>query len=320
MHYSPVILIVYTRKNNLENLIESLKANSESKLTDLFIISDAASKEEDIKAVNEVRLYADSVTGFNSIKVIKPEKNSRIIKHNYVLETMESLLDRYGSFICLEDDNIVSVHFLHFMNEALNYYKESPIINCICGYSLPIKFPKKFSDQVYLGSRYSPWGIAMRKEWFYAIDRSDFDRFKIAMSKPYKKKFLNIGHDFLDILEKDSRGIINADDARVVFHQIVNNQYSLFPTISLVRNVGHDGTGEHCEKTDKFLVQLNNSPVYNIEMVLNPLPNKKILRALSNYINYDSFLDRLYYIIKYIPKKILKKLNIYERIKNKVKG
>lgn len=134
------------------------------------------------------------------------------------------MLDVYGKVIAIEDDNIVSRHFLRFMNEALEFYKDDPRITAISAYTLPIKYPFWYKKDIWLGKRFSPWGYGMRKEWFYQFDRSSYDRYTIATKNENINKFKSVGKDILDILYADSSGKISAGDVKICFDQIMRNQ------------------------------------------------------------------------------------------------
>ncbi|MDY4525403.1 MAG: hypothetical protein SPE03_10255 [Treponema sp.] len=313
MKYAPIVLVVYTRKSNLENLIDSIIANPESKYSDLYIISDAPSKEEHKKLVNEVRDYLKTIEGFNKIELILPDHNSRKYNIDHVTPIIKFLLDKYGKFIFLEDDNIVSPHFLRFMNECLEKFKDSKNIGAICGYSLPIKMPINYQEDIYLGKRYSPWGMAFRKEWYEKIDVSQYDRYSIAIRKENKPKFKDLGLNFLDILRLDSLGKIQAHDARICFYHVMNDLYSVFPVKSLVKNVGHDGLGEHSGYTNRYDVELNMDTDYCLNIDTNVCLNQEILD------NFRKFQNKGYYL-KYAAKQVLIEIGLYSFIKSKIRN
>ena len=304
MNCAPVILIVYTRKQNLENLVVSLRQNPESVETDVWIISDAASKKEDEKAVSEVREYAKTVSGFRSVHLVAPEKNSRVYNISHYMPVVKTVLEKYGKVISLEDDNIVSKHFLHYMNEGLEFYKDYPNIGAICGYELPIKIPKEYKNDIYLGVRYSPWGVGFTKKWYDQIDRSVWNRYEEAIKPENKRKFLMAGKNIFDILKEDSEGKIYAPDARVCFYQIMHNIYCVFPCISMVKNVGFDGSGEHNGYSLRWDAMLDDRAVYSVKMVKDIQPDLKILHRIQKYNDHG-------YILRHYGKILLKKIGLF---------
>lgn len=323
IQYAPIIITVYTRLENLKKLISSLQKCPEASMSDLFIFSDAASKKEDEILVQEVRNYISTITGFKSIKTTLPEINSRISKIKHVYNIQEELQNVYGKYIFLEDDNIVSKHFLRFMNEALEFYKDDNRISAISGYTLPMKIPFWYKKSIYLGKRFSPWGYAMRKEWFFQFDRTPYDRYSIATKKQNINKFKAVGKDILDILYADSTGKISAGDVKICFDQIMKNQYTVFPTKTLVKNIGFDGSGEHCGATNRFDVDLIETDTYNIKLIKNIQENKIISRRFRDFQNNTNLIKKLkhffYQIFIKFPKFILKKLGLFDFVKAKLK-
>ena len=65
------------------------------------------------------------------------------------------------------------------------------------------------------------------------------------------------GEDLLVMLRNVAYGSLEALDVRFMYTQFMKGQYTIYPTQSLVLNIGFDGTGIHCGKTDRFNVVLS---------------------------------------------------------------
>ena len=61
---SPIAMFVYNRLDNTRTTIEYLKRNELASESSLYIFSDGGKNEASWKAVNEVRAYLHTVTGF----------------------------------------------------------------------------------------------------------------------------------------------------------------------------------------------------------------------------------------------------------------
>ena len=314
MIYSPVLLIVYTRKNNLERLVESLKTNPEAKETDVWIVSDAPSKEADREAVEVVRAYVKTISGFKSVNLVAPDKNSRVYKIRHTKPVVEMLCEKYGKYICLEDDNIVSKHFLRYMNEGLEFYKDYPNIGGICGYQLPIKIPKNYKESIYLGVRYSPWGIGFTKKWTEQCDvESVWDRYSEAVKPENKKKFLKAGKSLLDILKEDSEGTVRAPDARTCFYHIMNGIYCVFPCVSMVKNTGFDGSGEHNGRSSRWIAKLEDRDEYPIKWIENIQPDEQMIETIRKYHDHG-------YTFRHFVKEVLRKIGLFTAVKKLIRN
>jgi hypothetical protein len=191
--------------------------------------------------------------------------------------------------IFLEDDILVSPHFLRYMNTGLDRYVDDEKILAICSYKLPFKMPFLYRDDVFLGRRYSPWGVGVWRDKWLKIDLEARDRSNILLNDPYLKSWArSIGADYFQLVKDDSEGLIEALDVRVCFHQMKQRQYCIFPSQSLSHNTGFDGSGMHCGKTDHFDVELDMRPIYSIRFPEKLRENSIIMRRFRDYQDWKS--------------------------------
>lgn len=242
---APIIVPVYDRVEHLKSCIESLKKSSLAKESVIYIVSDAAYKKEHEDSINKVRNYIDSVQGFKEINRVYRENNLGAAAS--IGGVLNEVLQKYDSFIFLEDDIEVSSNFLEYMNDGLNYYSDQKNIFAICGFQLPFNMPTSYKEDVYFYPCNSPWGFATWKDRWNKVNHDYFDRYsELKKDKKKFKKFLSIGFYIKGILQADSRREIVASDLRVYYHMFQNNMCSVFPVVSKTQNHGFDGTGEHC--------------------------------------------------------------------------
>jgi len=246
---APISVSVYTRLHHFRQCIESLAKNPLAKESVLYIFSDAA-KPGDENAVEEVRAYANSIAGFKKIILCYKEKNNRL---ENMKDAREIPLIKHKKMIRMEDDNIVSETFLTFMNEALEYYKNDPSVLSVSGYSAPINQKKYVNGDVYLSYFYSGWTIAA---WLH----KPFLEF-LAKDSPYKdmvdcelEKYVSKIHPKLHVglrkIEDDKEYF--AGDQLLTYYMIKHRMFQIRPVLSLVRNIGHDGSGVHCGVSNQF--------------------------------------------------------------------
>ena len=94
-------------------------------------------------------------------------------------------MNSYQKVIVLEDDNIVSEHFLDYMNKGLNTFQNEKNICAINGYSYPVE--KKNLDNFFLVKGADTWGWGTwKKTWDKIIWNP-----KLLLKKIDKKKFLD---------------------------------------------------------------------------------------------------------------------------------
>ena len=277
--YAPIIVPVYDRLEHLQRCISSLLSNKEAKMSVLYIVSDAAYKEEHIKRIESVREYAREIKGFKDIKLLFRKNNMGA--HNSIVAAVNEVLKDSDTFIFLEDDIIVSSNFLNYMNEGLRFYENNERIFSVCGFHLPFRVPQNYCEDVYFYSCNSPWGFACWKSRWLSVNHDYFDRYsELKKDRKKYKLFVSIGFYIKGILQADSCRKIIADDLRVYYHMFQHNMCSVFPVVSKTQNWGFDGTGEHCGNKEvwwaKPELDTRNQPTtfipfngYNEELLLN---------------------------------------------------
>ena len=250
MKLAPIGMSVYTRIDHFRRSIEALLQNTLASESNLYIYSDAASKKEDESLVAEIREYAHSISGFKSVSVIERETNYGGIKNSWLacLEVVEK--SKVGYAIYLEDDIEVALGYLAFMNAALDFYRDDDTITAVTGYSPNVHMPADNEDDIFvLTGRGEGWGTGLYPRTVEAasqrIDKREFESLEQSVLDAF-------GEDMLYMIELEANGELNAGDVRLSYYQAVNNKYMLYPKLSLVQNIGLDGSGEHCGVTSKY--------------------------------------------------------------------
>jgi len=68
------------------------------------------------------------------------------------------------------------------------------------------------------------------------------------------------------------------------FSLYINNGLTLFPRESLGQNIGHDASGTHCGKTDKFMVELSSKNSWEFPEVIeeNKLARERLIEHFNS--------------------------------------
>lgn len=255
-NYAPIGVSTYKRLNHLKQTMDSLKRNYLADKSELYIFSDGP-KEGDEKEVNEVRKYLKTIDGFYKVHIIERKKNDRVFNNR---NRQKVLLEKYGKAIFLEEDIVTAPGFLNYMNEALLFYNNDKKVFSITGYCPPFKSVDSDNSDIYILNRFNAWGNAITHNNYKKIwSLSQKEMCEYIGSKKNRnqiKKYL--GEDALGMIKKDAMGEIDAFDIKMMFYQIKNNLFTLYPKKSLTINIGHDGTGLHCGTTNKFETKLWN--------------------------------------------------------------
>jgi len=290
---SPIVIFCYKRLDTLKLSIESLLKCKEAQDTDVFVFSDAAAKQEDFFLVEEVRTFIHSIEGFKSVSINKRNFNHGI--DNNIIEGLKEMSNKYESFIIVEDDIVVNPSFLTFMNLSLSYYNTNKKILSISGFSYVKKIPSNYAFDIYYTQRINAWGWATWSDRIKSVDWNLKNISKSFNKFPNYFKFNDWGSDRSNMLLKTIKGKIRTWDIRLDYHQFINNQFSIYPIISLCNNIGF----QSFNATNTFGYNR-----YEIEFS----DKKQVFWKLSSEI----FID------KSIKKEFVQKNSIPQRLKTKL--
>jgi len=293
---APVALFVYNRPEHTRQTLAALRANTLAEQTPLYIFADAPRDAAARAAHKEVLACVRDVQGFVSVTLIQRERNLGLARS--IINGAGMLCARHGRVIVLEDDLITSPHFLRYMNEALDAYADAPRVLSVCGYMYPVVFDAQ-ADTLFLRAPHS-WG------WATWEDRwSQFRTDGAALLRELEARRLlsefnaNGPHDYTRMLKDQISGLNDSWFVRWYAASLLANRVSIYPTRSLVSNIGIDGSGVHCAdwRFDPFKVSLSDE---NIRVVVqDAVTNERVDAALARYyrkvglLRYVNFAYRM---------------------------
>ena len=305
---APVILMTYARPEHTRKTLDALAENMLAKESELYIFCDGPKSEKAVsnnKLVKEIVLAEKTKNRFKEVYVCISEENRGLAKS--IISSATEIIDKYGKCILLEDDLITAPYFLTYMNECLEYYRSDERIWAIAGFSFPLRTLKTYPHDVYLSYRASSHGWATWKDRWETIDWEvkDFKELEKSFSK--RRKFNRGGNDLYRMLRHQMRGERDSWAIRFCYEQSKQNRFTIYPKVSLVRNIGFDGSGTHCSNDEK-LKKMNFEGNKVEKIVLeNVYPNKRILREFKEQYRIG-FAEAIEWGINKIRKKLLKVL------------
>jgi hypothetical protein len=247
-NYAPILIPTLNRYEHFKRCINSLKECDFSSQTDLFIALDYPLKDSHWDGYNKILKLIDEVEGFNTVNIIKREINFGANKNGS--DALNFIFSKYKTLIFSEDDNVFSKDFLMFTNRCLEVYKDDDSIFSVCGYNYPIEIPKFYKNEIYTWQGYSAWGVGLWRDKFLKIDWSKEvvqSEVKSLLNNYTKIIQLNkIGNHYIPALLHMHNVQQVHGDTYISMYQFLNNMTSVFPVISRVRNMGHDGSGVNC--------------------------------------------------------------------------
>jgi hypothetical protein len=261
--HTPVALFVYNRPRHARQAIEALLQNPEASTTDVYVFSDGPRCERDRPQVDAVRQMLGSVEGFGSFHVESSAVNKGLARS--IIHGVTQLCESRGAVIVLEDDLVAAPTFLNFMNAALTHYADVDQVACISGYCYPTELPL---PDTFLLRNLSSWGWATwRRSW--RLFRPDPHALlkEIEDRRLIRTFDINGAHHFSRMLRLQCKGRIDSWAIRWYASLFLAEKLTLFPGRTLIRNIGHDGSGVHGVPTEVF-----NSPLAERLIALAPIP------------------------------------------------
>lgn len=267
--YAPIILFVYNRLEHTQRTVKSLQKNVYAEQSDLFIYSDAPKSAEAEIEVSLVRSYIKTITGFKSITIIERNVNLGLARN--IIDGVTNVVNKYGKVIVLEDDMITSPFFLKYINDALNIYKDCKKVMQVAGYMYPIDH-KDLPETFFLRAP-DCWGWGTwHDRWKY------FERNPEKLIKEFSKK--DIYHfnfdgacDFWSQVQANLAGKIYTWAIFWCASVFKQRGLTLYPSQSLVFNIGCDQSGVHCTATNSFDVDLKREAITYFEKTIEESPN-----------------------------------------------
>ena len=289
MSLAPIAVFAYNRPWHLKQTIESLKRNKLAKASELFIFSDGPNNKKDLVDVERVRQYIKIINGFKKVTITRRQKNHGLAKS--IIKGVTKIIDKYGKIIVLEDALVLSSGFLEYMNNALELYKNEKKVMHISGYMYPIK-----SDDLpdtFFFNQASCWGWGTwERAWNY-LD-TDSKRLLTTIYDRKKEKVFNYYgyYNFIDQLKKNISGRLDTWAVKWYAAIFLSNGFCLHPKVSLVNNIGLDGSGINSPVSNNYVISNLATKIVVKKINIKELPAVKD-RMISFYKKNFNFLSKI---------------------------
>jgi hypothetical protein len=283
MERAPIAYFAYNRPEHTLRSLLSLADNPEARESALFIYCDALKKEEHRERVDEVHRIVRSRQWCGSVHIIEHEENKGCAQS--IISGVTQMSDTYGKVIVIEDDLVLSPHFLGYMNTALSLYESDPQVMQISGHMFPIAFDCK-KDALFLPFITS-WGWATWQRAWRLFDPHMSGYGQIKGNRKMRYRFNMQGeYPYSKMLESQLRGEIDSWAIRWYLSVFLNNGLTLYPVTSLVENIGFDGSGVHCPNRSDVQHLHHRAPVTVFPATVRV--DKDNLHKFTSYFNATS--------------------------------
>ncbi|MHC4682881.1 MAG: FkbM family methyltransferase [Planctomycetota bacterium] len=243
----PVVLVCYNRPRHT---LEVLKALKQYDVKNIYIFSDAPKRPEDVEAVSLTRRLVHSID-WTKPTIIERTENLGLAQN--IVTAVDYAFERYDRLILLEDDCVPQRYFFDFIQTCLEKYENNSSVFGISGYTVSIQahLLKSYPHDLYFCPRIGSWGWATwKRAWQH--HKGDL-RQLLAIANERNIDLTQGGTDIPISVENFLKGQLqDVWTLNWVLSVYVNKGLYIYPTKSHVKNIGMDGTGLHCGKTDKY--------------------------------------------------------------------
>ena len=273
-----IVVLAYNRPSHLQRLFISLK-NQNIKNISLYL--DKPNDQLSMLNQKEILRMINAAKFWLKCKIKKQTKHMGV--SNSIKLALDNEFKIYDKIIFLEDDCIPFKFFFDYMIKCLNSFQNNNQIMSVCGYQLPFLKRKKDTITNIFLKRFIPWGWATWKNRWNKYNENLRDVKKEILNS---KKKIYLPREIKSYLN-DKNFLNNAEDVWSInwacIHYLTNS-LCVYPNSSLVRNIGFDGSGIHCNVTDAFTV--NNYDRYFTKVIIKDkiIEKKKLNNKIEEYL------------------------------------
>jgi len=294
MSLAPIVLFVYNRPQHTLKTLEALMQNELAEKSELFIYCDgpkADATNQDRQRINKVRDLVKKKNWCKKVTIKESHVNKGLA--NSIVQGVTEIVNTYGKIIVLEDDIVTSKGFLRYMNEALEVYQSDKKVMHIGSY-LPYTNSHKKLPETFLSRFMSCWGWAT---WKTSWNQANWDESELyeQIKDPKVRYEFNLEGvlNFHEQLENNINGSINTWAIKWFTNIFICNGLCLYPSHSLTKNIGFDGTGENCDLLDvKELEGLRDFIKVTKIKIEESILGKQYLKRYYRYGNDSGFEKR----------------------------
>ncbi len=277
---APILLFVYRRPDHARQVLEALRRSPEAASSELFIYSDGPKTPEVGPSVEAVRELCRNIQGFAKVTLVERSTNWGLAKS--IIAGVTEVCAAKGRVIVLEDDIVVSPHFLAYMNEALDRYAADEGVMQISGHLFQVPWTAP-QDAAFLPLTDCLGWATWQRAW------SKFDSEmrgypQLIADRRLRKAFdLDGSFPFFRMLKEQQKGKVDSWAVRFYLYVFINKGRVLFPAKSLVHNIGFDGTGTNGVPTGTN-TWIDESFVVRTYPPVSAQNDSRIYHAITRYL------------------------------------
>jgi len=273
MNFAPVAMFVHARATHTRRTLEALVRNDGAQETALFVFADAARSPAEAAAVDEVRALLREDWAFKAVHIVEREHNLGLARS--IVDGVSAVTAEFGAAIIMEDDLETAPGFLTFMNRGLLHYGDTPEVWHINGWTYPLQTQSE--NRPFFTSIMECWGWATWHDRWQKLCL-DPDAFLDRWTPEQIDRFnIGGGYDSWRDLRRNQQGTMRTWAVFWYASMFAQGGLCLSPPISLVRNIGIDGSGSNSGSSD----------IYHDTQLLRVLPDSWPERLAADDAAFD---------------------------------
>ncbi len=279
MILSPIVLFIYNRPLHTQRVLDGLANNPESKQSILYIFSDGLKENaplNDLDLINQTRAVVENESRFKEVIIIKNDKNKGLA--NSIIDGVNLVLSSFEKIIVIEDDILPQKGFLKYMNEALNLYEATDEIGCIHAWNYTFN-KNSIKQSTFLLKGADCWGWGTWKRAWDLFESNGSLLLNEIQSNNLEFEFDRKNtHAFTNMLKDQIVGKNNSWAIRWHASLFLANKFCVHPRIPIVKNIGFDGSGTHCDNSD--ILQITTNKI-NLNMIYRFKESEEFYQSYS---------------------------------------
>lgn len=295
-----VVMFGFNRPEALSRLIASFSLAPEARNLPVYIYLDGARTEPERTRTAQVASVAEAFEHPAKTVVSRPQ-NLGLKKS--LRSGISEVLDRHDAVIVLEDDLVLGPNALAYFLAGLNRYQGETRVASICAYAMTDDNADASGGDGGV-ARFLP----MTHPWGWATWRDRWQSHAAGFDQPVDpallrsrsfRQAMNLSglRNWTQMLGFAEKGIVGSWWIYWHLDAVQHHRVSLFPTRSLLRNAGLDGSGTHVSRWN-ILRWLH--PTRSIDGAVNRMPEEitvdfhLIDRArMSRHARFDRMIGAL---------------------------
>ena len=287
--YAPLVLFAFNRPMHTAVTLSALQNADLAHKSVLYVFLDGPRNDSDKRKINETLSEIHKATGFR--KVIIKQRTENIGLARNICEGIEEVFIEHKTAIILEDDIVVSKSFLLFMNSALTHYEYEKKVWNIGAYNYPINCQDQ--ERTFFWRFMSCWGWATWRDRWVHFKKEPSPLINSFSKQDIYRFNLEGGGDFWSQVLANYSGKINTWAVFWYATIFQNDGLCLNPVVSLVKNIGLDGSGVHTGYDDGLhaVETLNTSDLFFFPTVL--VEDDEIIQEIKiRYLKFKPTVSR----------------------------